>query len=147
MSKKARKEGVRVANLIKAAGTEYYISDIDLGGNLSLISVAGQALLNTLGKRKVAFMLISAGENGLAVCSHVPPKFENLDASSWNSEATKYVQVETKEKDENFSIYWATVDNPFKSVDGIRAQGFSYLKSLDMIEEESSEEFIGFDDF
>ena len=145
MSKKARSEGNRVAGLIKANKAEFYIADVDLGDNSSDVSLAVEVVKKTLGKTKAAFMLISAGIVCATVVSYVPLELEEkLNSEQWINESVKNISGKVDKKGFCSII---TADTPFKLKDMIRSNGFSYLtKQGCMGDEESSEEFIGFDD-
>ncbi len=148
MSKKARKEGNRVACLIKANKAEFYISDVDLGDNPDHVMVAVQNIKRTLGKMRSAFMVISAGIKFLTVVAYVPPELEDrISSKEWLNESLLGIREGKETIGENYTQIVIKTDAPFKLKDMVRGNGFAFLSKHGLMEEESSEEFIGFDDF
>ena len=153
MSKKSRKEGNRVACLIKANKTEFYIADVDLDDNTKDVLAAVTSVTKTLGKMRAAFMLVSAGTKTLTVACYVPDELvSKLESQEWLCKALIGITNNTNNIVQIESTYYISIDIelPFKLKDMVRGNGFAYLKKLDLMadaEEESSEEFIGFDDF
>jgi len=145
MSKKARSEGNKVASLIKSNKTEYYIADVDLEDDTDDVKIALDLTVKTLGKYKSAFMLISAGVKCLTVVVHVPDCYDKINSQDWINESVKNITGE-RIMDKNFIVI--TTDTPFKLKDTVRANGFAYLKKHKCMDndDESSEEFVGFDD-
>ena len=147
MSKKARKEGNKVASLIKANKAEFYITDVDLEDNEENVKICIQNAVRTLGKFKSCFMVISAGLKRLIVCVYIPNEFtDKINGAEWIDKSTVGLDgcltIEL-----NSYLFMSDVDFPFKMIDQVRANGFRYLKLNGIMEdEESSEEFIGFDD-
>ena len=153
-SKKARKEGNRVAQLIKANKTEFYIADVDLDDDTKDVIGGVTCTAKTLGKVKAAFMLVSAGTKTLTVACYVPTELnDKIDSKEWLSKALvgiDYDSIVHDDTDTNTSYVSIDIELPFKLKDMVRGNGFAYLKKLGLMadaEEESSEEFIGFDDF
>lgn len=143
MSKKSRSEGNKVASLIKANKAEYYIADVDLGDNTDDVKAAVQSAVKTLGKKKAAFIVISAGTKCLSVVVSVPDEFQ-IDFNEWLQSSVKDIDGD-KQFIENSAVI--TTNTPFKLIDMVRSSGFSYLRKNGFLdEEESSEEFVGFDD-
>ena len=148
--KKARSEGNRVACLIKANKAEFYIADVDLGDNVEHVVGSVDSTRKTLGKLKTAFMLISAGVDKLNVVGYVPSELaDKIDIRKWVDAAVKNISG-SQESFDNDGTYGVSIltDTPFKLKDMVRSNGFGYLKKEGLLndEEESSEEFIGFDD-
>ena len=154
MSKKSRKEGNRVACLIKANKTEIYIADVDLGDNTKDVLAASNSVVKTLGKKRAAFMLVSAGIKVITVLAYVPDELlEKLDPSTWLHKSVTGVVVGQKNDNENSDtdncvMTVIEAETPFKLKDAVRSNGFAHLNKLGLTgdDEESSEEFIGFDD-
>ena len=153
MSKKSRKEGAKVANLIKANKAEFYIADVDLGDNSKDVVLSIETLNRTLGKFKSAYMLISAGTKVITVVAYVPPVLcDKIDHKEWVEKSV--IGIGNDESKGNYDIssdHTSVVieaNTPFKLKDMVRGNGFSYLKKQGcMEEEEDSDEFIGFDDW
>ena len=146
MSKKSRKEGNRVACLIKKNKAEFYIADVDLGDVPKDVVSAGNNAIRTLGKKKSAFMIISAGIKCLTIFIYVPEELSHrISYNDWMNAATKNLPEGEKEVFDDYITLETTT--PFKLIDLVRTNGFAYLNKQGCIEdEESSEEFIGFDD-
>ena len=152
MSKKSRKEGNRVACLIKANKTEFYIADVDLDDNTKDVITCIASVVKTLGKVRAAFMLVSGGTKTLTVACYVPDELtEKIDAKEWLSKALIGINnAGVKTSNKSTSYISVDIELPFKLKDMVRGNGFAYLKKFGLMEdaeEESSEEFIGFDDF
>ena len=148
MSKKARKEGNRVACLIKANKAEFYIADVDLNDNPDFILAAVECVKKTLGKKRCAFMIISAGVKLLTVITYVPDEFsERISGEKWLKESLLGLPEGKYDEGDNYFRSVTEANTPFKLKDMVRANGFAYLNKTGCIENESSsEEFIGFDD-
>lgn len=153
-SKKARKEGNRVAQLIKANKTEFYIADVDLEDETKDVIDSITCTIKTLGKARAAFMLVSAGTKTLTVACYVPDELvDKIDSKEWLSKALVGINNDgiTQDETSNNTFYVSVdIELPFKLKDMVRGNGFAYLKKLGLMadaEDESSEEFIGFDDF
>lgn len=147
MSKKARKEGNKVASLIKANKAEFYIADVDLGDNFKDVIAALNCSVRTLGKMRSAFMIISAGVKYLTVVCYVPNEFKDrISSKEWLEKSIVGLEGEMNEE-ENYTSVMIEVETPFKLKDMVRGNGFAFLNKTGCLEEESSEEFIGFDDF
>ena len=166
MSKKARSGGARVAGLIKANKAEFYIADVELEDETNNVMAAAEVVNKTLGKHKASFLLISAGVKCLTVVASVPSDVNKINSKEWLNEAVKNISSggsgdgpdndpdndlsdgpnRTYLEDKYLGVV-ITVDTPFKLKDIARSSGFSYLHKCGcMGEEESSEEFVGFDD-
>ncbi len=144
MSKISRKEGNRVACLIKKNKAEYYITDVNISSKADLISTLNSTI-KTLGKFKSAFTLIGASKEEILVLCYVPD--ENRFSSQEWIEACSLGITGIQEKDSNYCVFVGIVDFPFKVKDIIRGNGFAFLNKKGCMEDESeSEEFIGFDD-
>lgn len=148
MSKKARKEGNRVACLIKANKAEFYIADVDLNDNADHVLVAVENAKRTLGKVRAAFMVISAGVKILTVVAYVPDELaDRISSDDWVNKSLLGLPEGKKDGDKNYTRVVVEVSTPFKLKDVVRGNGFAFLtKHGCMGDEESSEEFIGFDD-
>ena len=146
--KKARSEGNRVACLIKANKAEFYIADVDLDDNVEYMKTVVDSIKKTLGKLKSAFIIISAGTEKIITMSYVPPELsEKINIEAWVNEAVKNIQGDHKLIDGDYFGVSIEADTPFKLKDMVRSDGFCYLKKEGLMDdEESSEEFIGFDD-
>lgn len=148
--KKARSEGNRVACLIKANKAEFYIADVDLGDSSEHVMSGVDSVKKTLGKLKSAFILISAGTAKIIVVGYVPSELsEKIDIEKWVNEAVKNITGDQTSLS-NDGTYGVSIeaDTSFKLKDMVRTNGFGYLKKEGLMnDEESSEEFIGFDDF
>lgn len=142
MSKKARSEGARVAGLIKANKAQFYIADVDLEDDSKDVLASLESVIKTLGKTKCDFLLISAGVTNLTVaCS-------GENAREWLLSSVSGISTDQEPTcHENVSTISINIDTPFKLKDIVRANGFAYLKQKGFMDvDESSEEFVGFDD-
>ena len=84
MSKKARKEGNRVASLIKGNKAQFYVADVNLNDSYDDVVAAMENTKRTLGKMRSAFMLISAGTKMITIVVHVPEELTGrIDANDW----------------------------------------------------------------
>ena len=150
MSKKVRSEANRVACLIKANKAEYYIADMDLEDNTSDVVDSVPLINKTLGKLKSCYLLISAGVEKLIVVGYVPIELsDNISIEEWVNESVKNITGNIEKSEVDNGCFWVciTTDTPFKLKDIVRSNGFAYLKTHELLnEEESSEEFVGFDD-
>ena len=150
MSKKARSEGNRVACLIKSSKSEFYTTDVDVNDNPEDMLVVMESVKKTLGKMKSAFMLVAGGDNLLIVNAYVPDELKDrLVFEDWlnNSIVNLKKEDENVKNGDNYMQISFKTDFPFKLKDVVRSNSISYLtKNGFMGDEESSEEFIGFDD-
>ncbi len=151
MSKKARSEGNRVACLIKSAKSEFYTTDVDINENSNDMLVAMENVKKTLGKMKSAFMLISGGDNLLVVVAYVPEELNKITSQNWVNNSIVGLERDDKQDvikiGDNYTLIEIKVGFPFKIKDIVRSNSIAFLtKSGCMNDEESSEEFIGFDD-
>ena len=146
--KKARSEGNRVACLIKANKAEFYIADVDLEDEMDHVVSCVESARKTLGKLKTAFLLISAGTVRLNVVGYVPPELsDTIDIKEWINAAVRNIPGEQTVTDDEYYGVSIEADTPFKLKDMVRSNGFAYLKKEGLMnDEESSEEFVGFDD-
>ena len=88
-------------------------------------------------------MVISAGTKCLTVVVSVPEGFE-IDPNEWLQNSVRNINGD-KQFDQNTTVI--TADTPFKLKDMVRSAGFAYLNKKGFLgDEESSEEFVGFDD-
>ncbi len=151
MSKKSRKEGTKVANLIKANKAEFYIADVDLGDNSKDVVLSTETVNRTLGKFKSAYMLISAGTKVITVIVYVPSELsDKINHKEWVEKSVVGLPEGNYDITDNYTSVVIEADTPFKLKDMVRGNGFSYLKKQGCMEEEdedSSEEFIGFEDW
>ena len=148
MSKKARSESARVASLIRANKSEYYISDTELDDPTELQSTP-ELIIKTLGKWKCAFMLICANANTLTVVTYVPPEFqEKIDAGSWLDSSNQETLQDTTQYINTFSSSFRVCrsDNAFKLKDVVRANGFKYLSDRGCLGEADSSDEYNLDD-
>ena len=147
MSKKARKEANRVASLIKSNKAEYYITDTDLGDNSNDVLSAAKNVNKSLGKFKSAFMILSAGKTKLTVVVYVPNELsDKIDLNEWTRKSLIGLTTASQVMEDMYVITTIESDRPFKLIDTVRGNGFAHLNRTGCIEEESSEEFVGFDD-
>jgi len=147
MSKKSRKEGNRVACLIKANKTEFYISDVDLGDNSDDVVSAVQNAKRTLGKMKSSFMVISGGVKNLTVVAYVPDEHKDIISSQkWVNESLIGLPKGEEDEGENYTrIIVKNINTPFKLIDTVRGNGFAYLNKNGCMEDESSDEYMDFE--
>lgn len=150
MSKKARSEGNRVASLIKSSKSEFYTTDVDVKDNPDDMLIAMNSVKNTLGKTKAGFMLIAGGDKLLIVNAYVPDELKDkLSFDNWLNNSISGLKKENmiSVDGDNYKQVSFEIEFPFKVKDIVRSNSFVYLgKNGCMEEEESSEEFIGFDD-
>ena len=148
MSKRSRKEGNKVASLIKANKAEFYIADVDLKDNSEDVLSSVETITKTLGKHKAAFMILSAGTKVITVLTYVPDEIKSkLDHEKWIKKSTIGLPEGTYDNYNNYTRFVTEAPTPFKLIDMVRANGFAYLNKMGCLgDEESSEEFIGFDD-
>lgn len=150
MSKKSRKEGNRVASLIKANKTEFYISDVDLDDNSKDVISCMNSVVKTLGKCRASFMLISAGTKVLTVVAYVPNELsQSIDHGEWINKSLLGLNILSTETENNYTTAIVDVEFPFKFKDTVRGNGFRYLSKKGLMEddESSEEEYFGFDSF
>ena len=148
MSKKSRKEGNRVACLIKANKTEFYIADVDLDDSSDDVVGAMNSIVKTLGKVRAAFMIISAGIKVITILSYVPDELgEKLDKDLWLKKSIIGLPDGITDSGDNYVRTVVETTTPFKLKDMVRGNGFAYLTKLGLMgDEESSEELPDFDD-
>ena len=151
MSKNARKEGNNVAVAIKASKAEFYIADVNCEDNDADVSAAVENARKTLGKFKSAFMVISAGTKQLIAVICVPEELKDkVSAKEWLNASLVYLNGDIQIQEDSTELLAKAIvvmDTPFKFKDTVRTNGFTYLRKNGLLEEdESSEEFIGFDD-
>jgi aspartyl/asparaginyl-tRNA synthetase len=153
MSKKARKEGNRVAVIIKANNASFFVSDVDLDDNINDVVVATNLVRKTLGKLKSSFMILSGGTKVLTAIVDVPKEKQDIiNAKSWLEKSLININGEVQiDKDSN-GLYAKGIVNmefPFKFIDTVRANAFNYLRQHSLLEDdESSEgEFLDFNNF
>ena len=150
MIKQSRKEANRVASLIKAAKTDFYVADIDLEDDSNDVEASIELILKTLGKVRAAFAIISAGTTKITLATYVPEEMtDKISHQTWAQESTKNIQGTDQQTNTTsfYTLISKNVDMPFKLKDTLRSMCFTYLKKIGALEEEeSSEEFIGLDD-
>lgn len=147
MSKQYRKEGDKVARLIKTNKAEFYIADVDLEDNSDDVILTVDVINRTLGKTKAAYMIISAGIKIATVLAYVPPELkEKLDHTDWVRQAIQGLLITKETSEECYTCVIVEADTPFKLKDIIRSNGFVYLSKSGCMEKEESEEEFGFDD-
>ena len=150
MSKKARSEGNRVAGLIKSNNAKVYTADVEVNDNPDDMLIVMESVRKTLGKMKSAFMLIAGGNKFLIVNAYVPDELKTeLSFVHWLDECIKNLDKENviTQNGENYKQVSFQIEFPFKVKDMVKSQSFAYLKGNGFVDdEESSEEFIGFDD-
>lgn len=139
MSKKARSEGNRVATLIKANKAEYYVADVNLEDDSNDVYSAAISVRKTLGKFPSNFILISAGVKNLTVVVDLSPT-SKITPKEW-LEASLYSITETFTFDNEISgKVVVEMETPFKFKDIVRSNAFAYLRKMNLLEEEESEE-------
>ena len=144
-SKQSRKEGNRVACLIKKNKAEYYISDVDVSSKDDMISTMN-SINQTLGKMKSSYIIIGSNDSQIFVLCYIPDCVTQFTTEEWINASSLGLEG-TIELEDNYSLLIASVDSPFKMKSTVKSNGFAFLYKMDCIEEESeSEEFIGFDD-
>jgi hypothetical protein len=143
MSKQSRKEGNKVACLIKKNKAEYYISDVDISSRNDLVSTMTN-INKTLGKFKSSYIIIGNNKTQIFVlaCSQNDIPFT---IEEWVKASTLGTDGEIEITD-NYCVFTGTADFPFKLKDTIKGNGFAFLNKHGCMEESESEEFIGFDD-
>ena len=148
MSKQSRKEGNKVACLIKANKAEFYITDVDLKDNSDDVLNSIKTITRTLGKLKSAFMIISGGTKVVTIVAYVPSELsDKIDHNEWVRKSIVGLPEGKFDTGDNYTRAVIEADTPFKLKDMVRGNGFAFLtKKGCMGDEESSEEFIGFDD-
>ena len=139
MSKKSRSEGNRVAMLIKANKAEYYVSDVDLGDNLEDVCNSITSVEKTLGKVKSNFLLISAGIDKLIVAVKLVDS-SKFTANDWLESSLTNVTKTIVCHNDLFATCITELETPFKYKDIVRSNAFSYLRKMNLLEEEESEE-------
>lgn len=143
MSKQSRKEGNRVACLIKKNKAEHYISDVDISSKELLISTM-ESINKTLGKFKSSYIIIGCSDKQIFVLSCML-KENVFTPEEWVTASTLGVEGDIKVVD-NYCIFVGEAEFPFKLKDTIRGNGFAFLNKQGCMEDSESEEFIGFDD-
>ena len=145
--KKAGSEGNRVACAIKAGGSKWYVSDVDLEDDDSAVAKCAYSVRKTLGKVVSGFLLISAGVKHLIVVLSVPLALENdMNCLEFFEESMRNVHgVKVVKRDESVKNYYVVssvveIDTPFKLKDVVRSSAFEYLRKKGLVEEEESEE-------
>ena len=145
--KKAGSEGNRVACAIKAGGSKWYVSDVDLEDDDQAVMKCADSVRKTLGKVVSGFLLISAGVKNLIVILSVPLSLENdMNCLEFFEESLKNVHgVKVVKRDETVPNYYVVscvieIDTPFKLKDVVRSSAFEYLRKKGLVEEESEEE-------
>jgi hypothetical protein len=150
MSKKARSEGNRVACLIKSSKAEFYTTDVDVDDNPDDMLIVMESVRKTLGKMKSSFMLIAGGDKFLIVNAYIPDELKDrMSFDNWVNNSIVGLKIENMitVNGDNYKQVTFETDFPFKTKDVVRSNSILYLsKNGCMCEEESSEEFIGFDD-
>lgn len=147
MSKQYRKEGDRVARLIKTNKAEFYIADVDLEDNSDDVILTVDVINRTLGKTRAGFMIISAGVKYATVLAYVPPELkEKLNHNEWVKHSVNGLGNIKETNEECYTCVIIEEDTPFKLKDIIRSNGFVYLSKHGCMEKEESEEEFGFDD-
>ena len=145
--KKAGSEGNRVACAIKAGGSKWYVSDVDLEDDDVAVAKCADSVRKTLGKVVSGFLLISAGVKHLIVVLSVPLSLENdMNCLEFFEESMRNVHgVKVVKRDESVKNYYVVssvveIDTPFKLKDVVRSSAFEYLRKKGLVEEESEEE-------
>jgi len=145
MSKKARSEANRVASAIKANKSKWYIADVDLEDDGEDVFSCIDFVKKTLGKTQSGFMLISAGVKNLIVVVNIHSDLSNeLNAKEWLTSSLKDLQITetcfSGENEKECYKFVCELDTPFKLKDVVRSSAFSYLRSKNLLQEESEDE-------
>lgn len=139
MSKKARSEGNRVAQLIKANKAEYYVADVDLEDSLEEVLGASESVRKMLGKFSSNYILISAGVKNLIVVVNMI-NGEIFSENEWLSNSLTNISVENTNNNNNNNQIVVEIDTPFKYKDVVRSNAFAFLRQKNLLQEEESEE-------
>ncbi len=151
MSKLCRKESNRVASSIK--DVPFYVSDVRLGDNTKDVLACRAKIAMLCKKKDCGFMIISAGKTKTIIACSIPEsKIDIINATEWTNYATKningiIVSIDSNDTSACIEIEKINVEEePIKMVETARSNSFVFLRIQNAIEEESSEEFLRFDD-
>lgn len=143
MSKKCRSEANRVASAIKSNKSKWYIADVDLEDDGEDVFACVDFVKKALGKNTAGFMLISAGVKNLIVVVNVHPDLsKDLNTEEWLVFSLKELQLTDLSlfKENETYKFQEQLDTPFKLKDVVRSSAFSYLRSKNLMQEESEDE-------
>lgn len=154
MSKVCRSETNRVATLLRNALREnksetpvYYVTDVDLKDDAKDVLECAKSVKKTLsGNNKTcpSFMLISADVTNLIVIVYVSGETTDATANEWMLKSLEPVLgisvLPSLTEDEDFICFDGKFDTPFKLKDVVRGAAFAYLRSHNLLQEESDEE-------
>ena len=143
LSKEVRVASQKVISLIKSS--EYYVAGVELSNSLENVTNCTRNIASK--KPGTFFILTSPGDSELLI-SCAGPDNENFKSIDWLRYIIEDFENPDLVYDTNITI--AIINkcdkSPFIMVEQVRAKAFKYLRDMNLLEEESEEDFIGFDD-
>lgn len=133
MSKKVRTEANRVVNLIKSNKAEYYVADVDLDDSEDNVHACAIAIRKQL--KDSNFLIISAGTQQLIGVVDLSPN-SSIKAKDWLEAAMDRITF----AEDHFAKAILEVETPFKHKDIVRSKAFAYLRKMNLLEEEESDD-------
>jgi hypothetical protein len=150
-SKAAQAAQNKIVTSIKQQSSAWYVGDnTDLGGDVSKVLKSAQKIVEQT-EGTCNLLLTSAGKDQLVVLTHIVNKepFETFD--TWIRYCVPEVyEVVPKEDHIHVAIIKKDTEKeifPLKELEPIRGSAFNFLHKNKLVEEESSEEPIDFEDF
>lgn len=139
------------------ADVPFYVSDVDseVADNQPIFLESRNRIAMQLEKsttKDAGFMIIGAGKDKVLIGAFVPQSKRDIVASSkvWIEKAIRGVSNSVVSDDSNDEFSFAEIDKgdgfTMKIADIARSNAFAFLHEQNAFDEESSEEFIGFDD-